>query len=126
IGAACVLTAVLLLSVTLASAPLPAVVACAALLGAGFGLSWSFMSRRVLGALADDDRAIGSSAIGATQQAGNASGAAVAGAAANFAGLASGLTPSAAATAAHWVFMMGAPFAAAGLAAAWRLARTTR
>ena len=54
-----------------------------ALMGAAFGFSWSFMGRRVLGALTDEDRAIGSSAIMAVRQTGAAAGAAISGAAAN-------------------------------------------
>jgi hypothetical protein len=45
-------------------------------MGAAFGFSWAFMSRRLLAALSEDDRAIGSSAITAVRQTGAAAGSA--------------------------------------------------
>ena len=62
-----------------------------ALLGGGFGLSYSFLGQRVIGSFAEAERARGSSAIGVVRNAGGALGAALAGIAANQAGFASGL-----------------------------------
>ena len=63
----------------------------AALLGGGFGLSYSFLGQRVIGSFGAAERARGSAAIGAVRNAGGALGAALAGIAANGAGFASGL-----------------------------------
>ena len=92
-----------------------------ALLGAAFGWSWSFMSRRVLAALSEEDRAIGSSAITAVRQTGAAAGAAISGAAANLAGFSSGLTEPSARDSAIWVFAAVIPLGVVGAWAAFRL-----
>ncbi|MBL4857636.1 MAG: hypothetical protein JKY36_00270 [Erythrobacter sp.] len=77
----------------------------------------------MLGVLSDEDRAIGSSALIASRQAGGAVGAAIAGVAANFAGFSSGLTVATASATALWVFASAIPLAAAGTWATWRLTR---
>jgi MFS family permease len=92
-----------------------------ALLGAAFGWSWSFMNRRVLAALSDEDRAIGSSAITAVRQSGAAAGAAISGAAANLAGFSAGLTAESARASGVWVFAAVIPLGLAGVWAAFRL-----
>ena len=92
-----------------------------ALLGAAFGWSWSLMSRRLLAALADEDRAIGSSAITAVRQTGAAVGAAISGAAANLAGFSNGLTQASARGSALWVFASVIPLGLAGVWTAFRL-----
>ena len=58
----------------MADGPLAWVLVGGALMGAAFGFSWAFMSRRLLAALSDEDRAIGSSAITAVRQTGAAAG----------------------------------------------------
>jgi MFS family permease len=121
IGGALICACVAAFSVALVRAPLAAVVALAALQGAGFGLSWGFISQRILGALGEDERPIGSSALGAVFQAGTAAGAALSGAAANLAGFAGGLDAQAARAAGFWVFAASVPVAVAGAWAAWRL-----
>jgi MFS family permease len=92
-----------------------------ALLGAAFGWSWSFMGRRLLAALSDEDRAIGSSAITAVRQTGAAAGAAISGAAANLAGFSAGLNATSAKAAGFWVFAAVIPLGVAGVWAAFRL-----
>jgi MFS family permease len=92
-----------------------------ALMGAAFGWSWSFMARRVLAALSDEDRAIGSSAITAVRQTGAAAGAAISGAAANLAGFSAGLTEAGAKASAFWIFVSVIPLGLAGVWAAFRL-----
>ena len=123
-GALCVVVSVLILPWALADRPLAWVLLGAALLGAGFGFSWSFMSRRVMAALSAEDRAIGTSAITAVRQTGAAAGAALAGAAANIVGFSEGLTPATARAAASSVFLIAIPLALAGTWAAFRLTGT--
>ena len=79
------------------------------------------MSRRVLAALSDEDRAIGSSAITAVRQTGAAAGAAISGVAANLAGFSEGLTTASARSASLWVFASVIPLALLGAWAAFRL-----
>jgi len=119
-GAACVLAGVVGQALTMRAAPLGLVVAAAAVMGCGFGLSTSFSSRRVLAALADEDRAIGSAALMTVRQIGGAVGAAIAGAVANLVGFTAGLNDATASAAALWVFAASVPLALAGAAAAWR------
>lgn len=121
IGAAFVPVSLVVLAWSLPAGPLGFVVAGAALLGGGFGFFWSFLSRRVMGALSDEDRAIGSSAITAIRQAGAAAGAAVAGVTANLVGFGEGLTMESARAAGVWVHLTAIPMALAGVWAAWRL-----
>lgn len=121
IGALCLVASLVVLAWALADAPLAWVLLGGSLLGAAFGLSWAFMSRRVMGALADEDRAIGSSAITAVRQSGSAAGAAISGVAANLAGFSGGLTDAGARGASVWVFVAVLPLAVLGTWAAFRL-----
>jgi hypothetical protein len=79
------------------------------------------MGRRVLAALSDDDRAIGSSAITAVRQTGAAAGAAISGAAANLAGFSAGLTAASARATGIWIYLAVLPLAVVGVWAAFRL-----
>jgi hypothetical protein len=110
-----------LLAGTLAEGPLIVALIGGALMGAAFGFSWAFINRRLLAALSDDDRAIGSSAITAVRQAGAAAGAAISGVAANLAGFSEGLTASSARASSFWVFASVIPLALVGTWAAFRL-----
>lgn len=92
-----------------------------ALMGAAFGWSWSFMGRRVMAALTDEDRAIGSSAITAVRQSGAAVGAAISGAAANLAGFSEGLNEASARATGIWIHVAVIPLGVAGVWAAFRL-----
>ena len=123
IGAACVPVSLILLSLVLAGPILLLVIMGGALLGAGFGLSYSFISRAVMASLDEDERATGSAGIGAVRDAGAATGAAIAGIAANLVGFADGLTAESVAQTAFWVCAIGIPLALLGLVTALRLTR---
>ena len=101
--------------------PLPAVALAGLLLGAGFGLSWSFMSQRLLMALPEDERGIGAAAMTTVRLTGSAAGAAMAAVVANLLGFAGGLSVPVAQTVGVWVFVAALPLAAAGVFTAWRL-----
>jgi MFS family permease len=124
IGAGCVLASVFLLTLVMRDAPLEWVIAATALMGAGFGVSVSLINRRIIGALSDEDRAVGGSALIAARQTGGAVGAAIAGATANIVGFGEGLTDATAQAAAVWVFATALPLALAASWAAWRLTGT--
>lgn len=94
------------------------------LLGGGFGLSWAFMSQRVLAALPGEERAIGAAAMSTVRLTGAAVGAAAAGAVANLVGFSDGLTEATARSAGLWVFATIVPVAGLGVWTAWRLTRT--
>lgn len=120
-GALCLIAALLILTWSMADGPLAWVLIGGGLLGAAFGFSWAFMSRRVLAVLAEDDLAIGSSAINAVRQTGAAAGAAISGVAANLAGFSQGLTDATARGASFWVFVSVIPLALLGVWATFRL-----
>lgn len=121
IGALCLIASLVILTASMADGPLIIVLLGGALMGAAFGFAWSFMGRRLLAALADDDRAIGASAITAVRQTGAAAGAAISGVAANLVGFSAGLTDDSAGASATWVFAAVIPLALIGTWAAFRL-----
>jgi MFS family permease len=123
IGPAAILAGVAGITLLTGAGPLAAVAAAAALLGAGFGLCYSFISQRVIGAFDDASRARGSAAIGAVRNTGAALGAAIAGIAANSAGFGDALSGANLDWVAWGAFGSGIPFALVGLIAALRLAR---
>ncbi len=121
IGALCLIASLVILPATLADGPLTAALAGGALMGAAFGFSWSFLGRRILAALSDEDRAIGASATTAVRQTGAAVGAAISGVAANLAGFSAGVTAASARATSIWVFVAVLPLALLGTWAAFRL-----
>ena len=114
------------IAIPLAIGNVAAVAAAGALLGAGFGMSYSFISQRVIGAFGEVERARGSSAIAAVRNAGGALGAAAAGVGANAAGFAEGLTADNLALVAWGALGISIPLALAGVVAAIRLTREAR
>jgi MFS family permease len=122
IGPASILAGVSGIALSMAGGSLAAVMVASALLGGGFGLSYSFIGQRVIGSFCEATRARGSAAIGAVRNAGGALGAALAGIAANAAGFGAGLDDGNFAWVAWGAFGIGIPFALAGLIAAIRLA----
>ncbi|KAB0679832.1 MFS transporter [Aureimonas leprariae] len=120
-GACCVLLGVAMLLLFLKAAALPLVVLAASVMGAGFGLSSALTSRRVIGVVADPEKAIGSAAIVAVRQTGSAVGAAIAGVTANMVGFGAGLTTASAEAAAVWVFATALPLGLFGVWAAFRM-----
>jgi MFS family permease len=121
LGALLLVASLIILTFAMADGPLAVMLLGGALMGAAFGFSWAFMSRRLLAALSDEDRAIGSSGITAVRQSGAAAGAAIAGVAANFAGFSAGLTDASARAASVWVFASVIPLALVGAWGAFRL-----
>lgn len=91
------------------------------LMGAGFGLSWSFISQRLLMALEKEERARAAAGLATVQSTGYAVGAAGAAAVANLAGLSVVVTPDTVEAAGFWVSVALAPIALLGLAPLWRL-----
>jgi MFS family permease len=115
-----------ILALTLADGHIAWVLLGGSMLGAAFGFSWAFMSTRLLGALSEEDRAIGSSAIMAVRQTGGAVGAAISGVAANLVGFSAGLTDASARGAAFWVFAAVLPLALIGTWATFRMTGSAR
>jgi hypothetical protein len=99
------------------------VLAAAVANGGAFGLSWSFMSQRVLASLPDEERAIGAAGTSTVRLTGSAAGAAGAAAVANLCGFAHGFSVEAARSAGMWMFLAFVPLALLGSLAGWRLGR---
>ncbi|MEM7223817.1 MAG: MFS transporter [Pseudomonadota bacterium] len=103
--------------------PLWAIILCALAAGAGFGMMWPFVVRRVIAAAPPEERDRASAAQPTTQQMGFALGAAAAGIVANGAGFAEAASLAVVENVALWVFAAFVPLVLIGVAAAWRLAR---
>jgi len=93
------------------------------LLGAGFGICWAFLAKRVIGGAPLDEQPLASAAVPTTQLIGGAAGAAAAGALANALGFAHGVTPEGGLSDGLLLFYAFLPLAVIGLLAAWRLGR---
>lgn len=122
-GAVLICASVLGLAVTMSDGPLWAVIISAAGQGAGFGIMWAFVVKRIMEYASEDEREIASSSIPAFQQIGFAFGAGAAGIVANAVGFADEVTVTAAQDAALWVFAAFVPFGVVSIIAAWRLTR---
>ena len=122
LGASGVLLGLVGIALTLGRAPLLGVAACAAIIGAGFGLCWSFMGTRILDGLPEEERGIGAGAIPTVQMIGAAVGAAGASALGDVLGLAEGMSRSSALRAAPILFAAFIPLSAAAWISAQRLA----
>jgi predicted MFS family arabinose efflux permease len=123
VGAVAIVLALASLAWLMRFGPLPAILAAATVLGAGFGLTSGYTGRRVIAAAADGaERELASAGINSVRQVGNAAGACFAGIVANLLGLAAGVTRPAAQSAAVWLFVLAAPVAAVGAIGCWRVA----
>ena len=123
IGPAAILTGTIANTILINSGSLVAVAVGGASLGAGFGLCYSFISQRVIGAFDDAGRVRGSTAISAARNSGGALGAAMAAVAANAAGFGEGLSDSNAAWVTWGAFGSAIPLALCALVFATRVAR---
>jgi hypothetical protein len=101
--------------------PLLLVVLAATLQGAGFGMLWGFVVRRVVAGADLAERERTSAALPTVQQVGFAIGAAAAGVVANGVGFAEGVSIASAERVAFWAFMAFVPVALLGSYAGWRL-----
>jgi len=123
LGAATIFIGVACCAAVFDGGRLPWVVMASGLIGAGFGLSYAFISQGILGALASEERALGGAGIATIRLTGAAVGSALAAAVANLAGLAHGFSVPAARTAGVWVFLAALPVAALACLSAWHMSR---
>jgi MFS family permease len=123
-GATVITLGVAGLAWTMPHGPVWALVPWTVLQGAGFGMCWAFVLRRIVTAVPADDSERASAALPTMQMIGYAIGAAASGMVANALGLRDGAAPEVVRTVAFWVFAAFLPLAAFGVTAAWRLAGT--
>ena len=121
VGSLAILAGLALSALVFAAGHLAWVVFAAGLVGTGFGLSWAFVSQRILGDLDGDERAIGGAGIATVRLTGAAAGSAMVAAVANLAGFAGGFSAPAARLAGVWVFAAALPVAGLACLTAWRL-----
>lgn len=87
--------------------------------GAGYGLSWPFILRRIVVVSPTADQVTAGTATPAMQRIGYAVGAAATGVAANATGLADGISSEAARSAGRWVFAAFVPLLTLAIALAF-------
>ncbi len=98
------------------------VLPCVAMQGAGFGMAYAFITRRVVTSAPDAERDLAAGAVATMQMLGYSIGAAVAGIAANAQGLEVAESAAELSSLIKGLFLTFVPFALLGLLAAWRLA----
>ncbi len=123
LGGLAIAGGVLGFALVMRNGPLSALLPWAILQGAGFGMAWAFIIRRIVSSFGQAERERASSAAPTLQMLGYAVGSALSGIVANMSGLGQGTTPEAVDAAAFWVFAAFLPLAAVGVWAAWRLSR---
>ena len=108
---------------TIPDGPLWAVIPWPVMQGAGFGMMWGFIVRRMVAAVPAAERDLASSALPTTQQIGFAVGAAAVGILANANGFTAPMSDELAKTVGFWLFAGVVPLALLANGAAWRLTR---
>jgi len=121
VGAVLAAVAVAGLAVTMPHGPVWALVPWLTLQGAGFGMCWAFLLRRIVAGVPAGERERASSAMPTLQMMGYAVGSAAAGIVVNALGLVEGASLDVVRTVAFWVFAAFLPPAALGVVAAWRV-----
>jgi MFS family permease len=121
-GAVAITAGIAGFAVVMPDGPVAALVPWAVLQGAGFGMCWAFVMRRIVESVPPAERERAASAMPTLQILGYAVGAAVSGIVANALGLATEPTLPEVARAAFWIFAAFLPLAALGVTSAWRLA----
>ncbi len=122
-GALTVTAGIVGLAVTMPNGSLYALLPFVVLQGAGFGMMWGFVIRRVVAAAVTGERERTSAAVATLQQFGFAIGAAAAGLVANATGFADDASVATIRHVAFWIFAAFLPLALVGVWAAWRLSR---
>ena len=105
------------------SGPIWLILGFAGMQGAGFGMMWAFVVKRITQSAIEGEANETASAIPTMQQIGFAFGAAAAGIVANSFGFGDTVTVAAARSAAFWIFIAFVPFALVACMAGWRLAK---
>lgn len=106
---------------SMVSGPVWLICAFAILQGAGFGMFWSFLIRRLVESVDESDRAIAAASLPLVQRIAYALGAAAAGLVANSAGFSDGLSQEASQVVAIWVFVAFIPLATIGVFAGFKV-----
>lgn len=123
IGMSLAFLSILGLVYSIPGGPIALIGVCAALLGGGFGMAWTFILRRMVSLAPEDERERLSTAIPTTQRFGYAAGAAFAGIVANVTGFSAMMDASQATIVGLAVFAVMVPVGMIGLLAARNFTR---
>lgn len=121
IGASLVFIGLAGFAATMVSGSVWLICGFAVLQGAGFGMFWSFVIRRLVESVAEEDRAIAAASVPLVQRIAYALGAAVAGLVANAAGFSGGLSQHTSQFVGFWVFVAFIPLATIGVFAGFKM-----
>jgi MFS family permease len=126
IGALLVVAGIVALAVAMPRGPVVALLPGGLMQGAGFGMSWGFVLRRIVASVAPGERERASAAMPTFQMIGYAVGAAASGIVANALGLTETAPVEVARSVGYWVFAAFLPLGLVGVGAAFRIARDPR
>lgn len=125
-GSALVLAGLILTAIVLPHGPLWALVVIVQVSGAGFGMMWGFVIKRIIGLAHKEEKDRASALIPFTQQTGFALGASLSGLIANGMGMSESAPVETFQTVAFWLFAGFVPCAVCGNIVAWRFVRKGR
>lgn len=120
-GATLIVAGILGFAATMSTGPIWLLLIFAIAQGAGFGMGWAYVVKRIAANATSDDKEVAASAVPTLQQVGFAFGAVATGIVANSLGFGDDVTISAARSAAPWIFAAFLPTSLAAGLAAWRL-----
>ena len=103
--------------------PLWLIALFAAIMGIGFGMSWSFVSKRIISNVPEAERTQGSASIPTLMRVAMALGSALSGIIANYSGFSEASSVFVAQNVAFWCFAAFTPLMFVGLLTAWRVSR---
>ncbi|MED6340094.1 MAG: MFS transporter [SAR324 cluster bacterium] len=105
------------------SGPLWLIALLSTIMGTGFGMSWSFVSKRIISNVSEEERSQASASIPTFMRVSMALGSAFSGIIANFSGFSEDSSVEVAQNVAFWCFTAFVPLMLAGLFFAWRVSR---
>ena len=105
------------------SGPLWLIALFSTIMGTGFGLSWSFVSKRIIANVSEDEQIQASASIPTFMRVSMALGSAFSGIIANFSGFSRDSSVEVAQNVAFWCFTAFVPLIMVGIYSAWRVSR---
>ena len=105
------------------SGPLWLIALLSTIMGTGFGMSWSFVSKRIIANVSEEERTQASASIPTFMRVSMALGSALSGIIANFSGFSEDSSVEVAQNVAFWCFAAFVPLILVGLFTAWRVSR---
>ena len=105
------------------SGPLWLIALLSTIMGMGYGMSWSFVSKRIIANVSEAERTQASASIPTFMRVSMALGSALSGIIANFSGFSEDSSVEVAQNVAFWCFAAFAPLILVGLFTAWRVSR---